>query len=64
MAVAPAGCPGSGEWRCDGTVGHSGTPLDSLGRALRTLGTLTWATQRARTRGGQIAVFPRREMEK
>jgi hypothetical protein len=36
-----------------GRVGHSGIPLDSLGRVPGTLGALTWATWYARTRGGQ-----------
>ena len=45
-------------------MGHSGTPLDSLGRVVCGLGALTWATRYARTRGGQNAVFTRREMGK
>jgi hypothetical protein len=45
-------------------MGHSGTPLDSIRRVPGTLDALTWATRYARTRGGQIAGFTRREMKK
>ena len=45
-------------------IGPSGTLLDTLGRVPGNLGVLTWATRYARTRGGQKAVFTRREMEK
>src|ERR1039457_3586902 len=43
----------AGVMEMGGRVGHSGIPLDSLGRVPGTLGALTWATWYARTRGGQ-----------
>jgi len=45
-------------------MGHRGTLLDSLGRAPAALGALTWATQYARTRGGQNAELTWEGMEK
>jgi hypothetical protein len=45
-------------------MGHSGTPLDSVGLVPRVLAGLTWTTCNLRTRGGQNAVFTRPGMEK
>jgi hypothetical protein len=64
MAIGPADRPDAGKWRCYGSMGHSRTPLDSIGLALGAFDALTWATRYARTRAGQSADFTRRGMEK
>jgi hypothetical protein len=64
MAIGPADRPDAGKWRCDGSMGHSRPPLDSIGLALGAFDALTWATRYARTPHGQNAVFTQRRMEK
>ncbi len=64
MTLRPGGSAQLGaELRCESRMGHSRTPVESVGQVLRGLGALTWATRYARTRGGQNADFMRREME-